>query len=1025
MRSKTDNADLQLPGHLRERFRDLEQRLWRVDTIIAVCGALSGLLLSYLLVFLSDRLWDTPLWIRTLLMLVGVGVLLYFVTTWFKLWVLQPRDYRALSVLVQTHFRKLGDRLLGIVELANVKSRPPNISPALCRAAIQQVSTEAIKFDFRDAVATRRPRMFFIAAVLLLALFLAPWIIFPQASWNAMTRWVWPGANVARYTFVSLEQLPDRLVVPHGEAFEIQCGIKANSFWRPRRAVCQFEGQPSQEAPFSGNKAVFRIAGQTRPGKLALKVGDVRREVRVEPMHRPALRKLLARVQPPAYLQHVPADEEVRNGSVTVLEGSRVSFKGIATRPLASAEMQLHSTNDFAADTSTNQTAPSEPLTIEGEEFRSMPLVLDQAGTATFVWRDQFKLAGAAPWPLAIQSKPDEAPQVECPDQPAVVAMLEEEAIEIKLAAQDDFGLREMGLSWECQQRQETNEVIRRQVKVQEGHPRTNSLFATYRFAPSLLHLPADSVVTLRATAADYLPGRQPAQSAIYKIFIVSEEEHAQVVQQQFEKIAAEIEELTRREEALEEATRETKESSADKLAAEETAKKVGEQANEQSEIARKMEQLNRMAAETMREAMRNKSIPAETLKEWTGHMESMQNLAQSQMPQAAQSLSQAQNNPEQRQQQLQQANQQEQEIVKALQEMQKKMSSTLDQMLANTLAQRLRKIAKTQKNIGQDLQKNIGDTIGLPAEQLPTGIRDKGILLAANQEQAGKHTHVLGEEISRFYDRTSATNYGTVAREIKETDAGDSLTRNAELIRRNIAAQALEQTGSWSHRFNQWAELLEAARKSEGGGSGSGGGQISEEAIKRLLALLRLRQEEVNVRDLTTWLEQHKQTHTTYRDDTVMLSLRQSLLVDDAGKLEEEAPGKYLPEAKEAMKEADGFLRKPQTDQPVVNVETDAINLLESEIMSMFKQCNNPSQSAALAMLMEMMGMSVGQSGRGSYAGGEAEKSGENVKGDPKGSGGDTRGTDRTAGRDLRSVPAEFRDALQNYYKGLERLNQ
>jgi hypothetical protein len=155
------------------------------------------------------------------------------------------------------------------------------------------------------------------------------------------------------------------------------------------------------------------------------------------------------------------------------------------------------------------------------------------------------------------------------------------------------------------------------------------------------------------------------------------------------------------------------------------------------------------------------------------------------------------------------------------------------------------------------------------------------------------------------------------------------------------------------------------------------------------------------------------------------MLSLRQSLLIDDASQLEDAGQSKYLPDAKKAMQEADAFLRKPKTDQPVIAVETDAINLLEAEIMSMFKTCDNPSQSAALAMLMEMMGMSVGQqAGKGSYAGGDAEKNGANVAGDPKGSGADARGNERTAGRDLRNVPTEFREALQNYYKALERLN-
>lgn len=1026
MRAKSDQDKLQLPDSLRQRFEQLQRRLWKVDTVIAVCGALTGLLVSYLLVFVSDRFWDTPSWLRGLLVGSGLAVSIYFVGAWLKLWVWKPRDYRSLSTLVQRRFGKLGDRLLGIVELSDEERRPPNISPALCRAAIRQVSKEAVQFDFRQAVASRKPRMYFIATVALVGILLAPWMIVPRASWNAFTRWVAPGSGVARYAFVSLEQLPKSLVVPHGEAFDVQCGVRARSIWKPSWVRWQLGGLPASRERVRAEKVVLRIPGQTQPAKLRLQAGDARREVLIEPVHRPGLRKMLARIELPEYLRHPASEEEVRNGLLGVLEGSHVTFKGVASRALSSAVLGLSGTNADPSVSAANQ----ETLAVQNEQFFSQPLALEGSGRAAFSWRDAYGLTNAAPWPVELQHKTDAPPEVECPDQPSVVAVLEEETLDLKILARDDYGLKDLSLAWEWQKRQDTNATVTRsEVKVREGHPLTNGLSALYRFSPALLHLPPDSVVTVRAVASDYHGHR--AQSPPYKILVLSQEQHAELVQQQFEKIAGELEELTRREEALEEATRETRNQPAEKQNAEETSKKIGEQAAEQTAMAEKMSQLNRMAAETMREAMRNKSIQPDTLREWTEHMQNMQSLAQSQMPQASQSLSrasQAQNNPQERQQQLQQASETEQKIVQALQEMQKKIGTTLDRMMASTLAQRLRKIARTQSDIGQDLHKTIAQTIGFTTEQLPAAPRDKGILLAANQEQAGKHTQTLTEEISRFYDRTSATNYGAVAKEMKDTDAADSLGKNADLIRKNIAAHAIKQTTSWARQFTKWAELLDAARKGDGEGSGGkgGGGQMSEAAIQRLLALLRLLQEESNIRDLTTWLEQHKSTHASYRDDAVMLSLRQSLLVDDAGQLEEAAPSKYLPEAREAMEDADDFLRKPQTDQPVAAAETDAINLLEGEIMSMFKSSQSPSQSAALAMLMEMMGMNMGQMpGRGSYAGGEAVKSDANAgPGNAQGAGAESRTADRTAGRDLRSVPAEFREALQNYYKALEQIS-
>jgi hypothetical protein len=400
-----------------------------------------------------------------------------------------------------------------------------------------------------------------------------------------------------------------------------------------------------------------------------------------------------------------------------------------------------------------------------------------------------------------------------------------------------------------------------------------------------------------------------------------------------------------------------------------------------------------------------------------------MKDIAQQKMPEASQSLSSAQKNPQQRESKMDEAMQKQQEIVKELQEMQKQIGQTLDTMLANTLAQRLRRVAQTQQEVGGTLQKAIPDTIGLTAEKVPAPWREKNTRAALDQDQAGKQAQQLTEEISRFHDRTGVTNYGNVAKEMKSTEAAEGLTRNADLIRRNIAMQAIQQSAEWHQRFLNWAEQLEAGKEQgEGSGSGSGEGQPDEAALKRLLALLRLRLDQVNVRESTRWLDEHKKTHPTYADDAVNLSLRQSFMVDEVEALEKSGKSRFLFDAREAMQEADNFLRKPQTDQPVIASETDAINLLEAEIMQMVQQPNqSQQQSAAMAMMMQMMGMQS-QQGGGNFAGGEANPSDRNVNGDPRGAG-DTRSGERTAGRETRPVPTEFREALQHYYKGIESL--
>ena len=1006
----------QLPENLRLKFQALERRLWWVDTTIAVCGALSGLIISYALIFISDRFWDTPPVLRAVCTLAGLGVSAWFAWGWLRHWVWQRRDSRALANVVQRKHRRLGDRLLGIVELADEGKRPANVSAELCRAAIDQVSTEAVSFDFGAAVATRKPKIYFLVAVLLGALILAPWCFLPGASWNAFARWVWPGKSVERYTFVSLDQLPSSMVVAHGEPFEISCTVRLHPFWKNPRATGQYNQQTPVAAPLIGGKALFKIPAQTKAGLLTLKIGDVTKRISVEPTFRPALKQLAARIHFPEYLQHPNADEPVRNGAFSFLEGSQAIFKGQASRALATATVGLAQL----------EAGPAQPhdLTVRGAEFQTRQLPLDGLTRATFNWRDQLGLAAPAAWSLGLLGKKDGAPEANCPDQAASVAMLAEEVLEIKTAAEDDYGLRELGVTWECQRRQETNIVARADTVLKPGAPQSRTLASGFRFSPTLLHLPEDTVVTLRAYATDYLPSRRRAESALHRIYILSREEHARLVQQQFEKIAAELEEVTRREESLAEAGRETKNLPAEKLAAEAAAKKLGDQAAEQSAIARKTEALAQKAAETMREAMRNKSIPNSMIQQWARHLEAMQSLASEQMPPAAQSLSSAQQNPSQRAEQVDKAVEQEKKIVAALQDLQKKIGSTLDKMQAATLAQRLRKVAGFEKEIGDTLRKMLPETIGLAADKLPPRHQETALRLTAGQEKSGQESQSLQDEISRFFDRTSITNYGHVVLQMKETKVVEEIGKNIALLRKYVAVRAAAQTDEFAKNFNDWAAVIEDAPQDESEPSDSQGesAQMSEAALRRLLALMRLRQAEENVRENTTALEEMKEGLSTYREDSKLLSVFQSFVADDLQRLAAAGPSEFLPKAHEAMTEADKLLNKPRTDKPTYDAETDAINLIDAEIKAMMKSGKGQGKGAGMmAMLSQMMGMGAGSSPGNSMMGGTTDKRNTPTTGVTRGGGDESRATLKTSGRATRAVPAEFREALQNYYKAVD----
>jgi len=980
-----------------------------MDALTALAGMAVALLASFLLLYVSDRLWDTPVGLRILLSFAGFGVAVWFAWGWMQLWVLARRDIHSLAGLVQGRFRRLGDRLLGIVELADEQRRPPNVSPELCQAAIRQVSKEAAQFDFRAAVATRKPRMFVAAALALLVLILAPLAMVPEVTWNTLARWLWPSSNVERFTFVRLEDVPTRLVVAHGEPFEIACLARFHPFWQPTRASVQLAGQQAVKVSAREGRVVFPIPGQTQPVEVTLRMGDVRREIAIEPLLRPALKGLLANVTFPDYLQHTNRQFEVSKGAFSFLDGSRIAFHGRTSRELGGATLEL------AVGSSVEQTPA---LRVDQEWFLSDPLDLAGLTQASFAWKDEWGLAAASPWKLSLTAEPDGAPDVECPQLAAAIAILEEEVVDIRAVAGDDYGLKHLELAWESRKRQQTNLLASGTVPLQEGAPHMDSLEGTYAFSPALMDIPPDTVVDLQARTRDYFPGRPPSVSSAFKIYVLSYEEHARLIQQELERLMAELEDITRRQEALREAGQSLQATDPESLASPESKRQLDAQANEQAALSQKLSQVARNASNTLKEALRNKTIPTDLIEEWARMAEAMQNLASQPMASAAQQLASAGQNQDQRAESLQQALEIEEEILRRLMELQQQIGPALDRLLANTLAQRLRAIAGTEARIAKTVQSMLPNTIGLAPDQLEPVERNTLSGMVADQDRTRREATDLHDEIRRFFERTREPKHGEVSTQMNDQKMSEGLLNLSGLLGNNVGTLAMQSAHSWETKFEDWAKLLEEAEPSEGGGGG-GGGSMSEEALKRLLALLRIRQQEINIRTVTGILEERRETSRGYREDSIILSIRQNYLVEDVAAVAQAGAGKFLGEARQAMGEAESLLMQPRTDAPAVAAETDAINLLEAEIMDMMQSSQGSPMAGAMAMMMQMMGMAPG----GNFAGGYTDEPNEGLVGDVSGGGTDERNVDKTSGRSSRIVPAEFRDVLQEYYKAVDQL--
>ncbi|MDB4798825.1 hypothetical protein OAH36_04425, partial [Verrucomicrobia bacterium] len=195
---------IQLPRELESRFGRLRGRLLRVQSLETILAVFVFLALSFLIVFVADRLADTVAPIRFAVLVGGLVLAGLAAFRWVFRWVLAPPGIKRLAVLVQRRYRQLGDRLLGIVELANESARPANFSEELYEAAIDQVSTDALNYDFEGAVSTRLMRRLVTGSIALAVVFGILAVLVPGAAGNALARWMTPHRDIPRYTLVRI-----------------------------------------------------------------------------------------------------------------------------------------------------------------------------------------------------------------------------------------------------------------------------------------------------------------------------------------------------------------------------------------------------------------------------------------------------------------------------------------------------------------------------------------------------------------------------------------------------------------------------------------------------------------------------------------------------------------------------------------------------------------------------------------------------------------------------------------------------
>ncbi len=829
----------------------------------AVAAGMIGLLVSFLLIYGLDRIWQTPAWARLAILLAGVSLFAGFAPYWLHRWVWGHRQEGQLARLISHRFPGLGDRLLGIIELQGQQEAGDSLSPRLRAAAMEVVAAEAGKKDFETALPTPSHRKWALAAIALMAVATTAFILTPKAGMNALQRWLMPFSEVERYTFTQLEKPDGYLAVPYGEAFEVILKLSKDSEQRPAVAHGQYGLQQEVTASLEKNVYQFQFPGQQEPGTVIFRIGDLRHNLRVEPMQRPSVEKTRVLVKSPDYLKIPDRQADLTTGQITAAEGSELVFEMEMSRSLQSgtygpARIAGEAPQEGAFD------SVEGVLELSGNTVRTGGI---RVGTVPFElpfsWKDEFGLSGGADFTLRVEAVKDAPPVAYTQGLERQKAILPEEALDFEILGEDDFGLKQVGIEWESLPGTTGGEAaVKGELVAADGGPEERRLMESVAFSPAAFDI-GPQRLTLRAFSEDFFPGRGRVYSEAITIYVLSREEHAQLLKSQFDRTISELEDLSRKELNQLDENQRLERLDGEELLEEENKKRLDTQEQAESENTQRMENLTERMEELMKGAARNGDIDKETLKKMAEALKSMQELAETDMPEVRDHLreaGEASNTPEKTEKDVAEAVEAQKEVVEKIRKALDQANEANKRFEASTFVSRLKKAAGEQNGIAATLIQSFTKILGIRQEDVDPSDQRKLSETTRQQMVTAADVRWIQEDLGHYHARTGEDAFENVLKEMRESKIDMGLEDVRAKLLLNHSYTATEGAKQWADKLNKWAATLGEEMGGSGGGGGEGGQPSPEdEDFEFMLRVMKLIQQQQDLRARTRVLEQLK----------------------------------------------------------------------------------------------------------------------------------------------------------------------
>ena len=832
--------------------------------IEAVAAGLIGLLVSFLLIFGLDRIWQTPGWARMLILIAGVSLFAGFAPYWLHRWIWGHRHEGQLARLIAQRFPGLGDRLLGVIELQSQEEAGDSLSPRLRAAAMEVVAAEAGKRELGAALPSPRHRKWGLAAIFLMGLVAAAFLTTPKAGLNALERWLMPFSKTERYTFTQLESPVTYLAVPYGEAFEVRLRLSKQSEQRPSSAQGQYGLQPEVGTILRNGSYDFRFPGQQEAGTVVFKVGDVRHLLKVEPMQRPSVDGTKAIVDYPDYMGIPNREMDLTTGELSLVEGSRVTFSLEMSRPVRSGT--YGPARDMGDETSVSLFEPaSGGLTVNGRQARTGGIDIGAVPfEIPFSWIDEFGLSGGSDYLLRVDAIKDAPPVAYTQGIERQKAILPEEVLDFEILCEDDFGLKQAGIEWESLGTATGEQTgTKGELVLAKGGPEESRIMKPVAFSPAAFGITPQRIM-LRAFSEDYFPGRGRIYSEPVMVYVLTREEHQQLLKSQFDRTIGELEDLARKELNLLDENQQLERMDGEELQKDENRKRLEEQEQAEDANAEKMKELKEKMEELMKGAARNGEVDKETMKKMAEAMKSMQELADKDVPEVRDQLGEAKeqsNTPEKAKEDVKDAVEKQKKVVEKMKKAIEQANDANKRFEASTFVSRLKKAASEEEGIAASLIATFGKLLGMPEREINPSDQIKLSDTSRQQALTGADVRWIQEDLGHYFARTNKEAFKSILDQMHDSKIDIGLEEIRAKLQKNHGYTATEDAKKWANKLAEWAAILGDEMNKEGGGEGGEGNgpNPEDEDFEFMLRVMKMIQTQQDLRARTRVLEQLK----------------------------------------------------------------------------------------------------------------------------------------------------------------------